>query len=213
MGVWYHVSMNVYFVRHGKSKGNIDKIYNQSDNIELSENGIGEVYKLAERFRDLKIDSLLTSPNKRALQTAFILGKKLNVEPQEEILLQELRRPSELQGKKEDDIEVTRIENIIQGKYNDRSFRYSDEENFYDLQNRAKKVISALENQNAENILVVSHKVPIRMFVAEMIFGELLSPSLFLQLREATDLYNASVTLCVYTSKWKLRYWNDISHL
>ena len=61
--------MKLYFVRHGESQGNVAGIH-QSGSVALSENGIIQAQKVAERFATIAIDVIFASDYTRALETA-----------------------------------------------------------------------------------------------------------------------------------------------
>lgn len=65
------------FVRHGITAWNVEKRAQGSANIPLHEEGIEGAKKIAERLAGEQWDIIYTSPQKRALQTAQIIGEKL----------------------------------------------------------------------------------------------------------------------------------------
>lgn len=67
-----------YFVRHGETDWNKEqKVMGQSD-IPLNENGILQAQAVAEKIQALPIDIIISSPLKRALATAEIIGNKIH---------------------------------------------------------------------------------------------------------------------------------------
>jgi len=76
------LTMKLYFVRHGQTKSNVDMAYGKSINDlddPLDETGISQANELAEKLKDTKFDVLVSSPLKRAHQTAKIINKKHNL--------------------------------------------------------------------------------------------------------------------------------------
>lgn len=60
----------VYLVRHAKSVGNTERIFQGRSNLGLSSEGIAQLPQLAERFRKIPLDAIYSSPLQRAMQTA-----------------------------------------------------------------------------------------------------------------------------------------------
>ncbi len=67
--------MDLYIIRHGESQGNIG---NDVENPELTEHGRKQAELLALRLRNIKFDAILSSPLKRAIQTATPLSELRN---------------------------------------------------------------------------------------------------------------------------------------
>ncbi|TYB31933.1 MAG: histidine phosphatase family protein, partial [Candidatus Mcinerneyibacterium aminivorans] len=65
--------MEIYFVRHGETKGNKEKKFRGRTDYPLNENGKNQAKKLKEKLKKYKFDKLLTSPLKRAHETAKII--------------------------------------------------------------------------------------------------------------------------------------------
>lgn len=75
--------MKLYIVRHGETDWNLDnKIQGQTDTV-LNDNGRKQAEELADRVsRELgEIKRIYTSRQRRALETAQIIGRKLSVFP------------------------------------------------------------------------------------------------------------------------------------
>jgi len=74
--------MKLYLVRHGETDWNIqNKIQGQTD-IVLNETGKRQAQALAELLREsYRIDVIYTSPQRRALETAQVIGRKMGIEP------------------------------------------------------------------------------------------------------------------------------------
>jgi broad specificity phosphatase PhoE len=70
---------NVYFLRHGESRGNSARIIQGRHDSDLSELGLRQSEGVAPWFRDRDIDTILCSPLKRALQTAEVVGRLLGI--------------------------------------------------------------------------------------------------------------------------------------
>jgi probable phosphoglycerate mutase len=72
--------MRYFFVRHGESTANTQKILsNREDSPGLTEMGIQQAKSLAERLSTEKFECLYSSPILRAQQTSRIIAERLNL--------------------------------------------------------------------------------------------------------------------------------------
>jgi len=60
----------IYLVRHCEARGNIDREFHGSFDSDISDNGREQLRRLSERFRDIPLDALYSSPLRRARLTA-----------------------------------------------------------------------------------------------------------------------------------------------
>ena len=71
------IQKSFYFLRHGETDWNKQqKIMGQSD-IPLNKTGVLQARTVAEKIQGLPIDTIVTSPLKRAYKTAEIIGNKI----------------------------------------------------------------------------------------------------------------------------------------
>lgn len=76
--------LKLILIRHGETDGNSQKRYLGVTDISLNKNGIEEASKLKEKLNKEKIDIVLSSPLKRAVETANFLSDNI-------VLVDELR--------------------------------------------------------------------------------------------------------------------------
>ena len=67
----------IYIVRHGQSVANAQGRYGMDS--DLTETGRAQAKELAEKFKDLHFDAILSSPLKRAHETAQIIAAEHNL--------------------------------------------------------------------------------------------------------------------------------------
>lgn len=207
--------MIIYFVRHGESEGNSQNMH-QFSHTPLSEKGRKQAEALAERLKDVNFDLIYSSSSARAKETAEIINKIVNsrVETWDDLI--EMKMPSEIRGKKVDDPEVMKIKKVIWENYPKGNWKYSDEETFEELNERAKKVLKHLEEiHNDQTILVVSHSTMIKAIVGIIVFGEKLTPDTLFAMRFHMWAQNTGITICEKHPKygWQLNTWNDMTHV
>lgn len=71
--------LNVYFLRHGESKGNSARLIQGRQDLPLSEKGLRQAEAVAGWLADKHIEVLLSSPLERAVQTARAVGQVLGL--------------------------------------------------------------------------------------------------------------------------------------
>lgn len=205
--------MKVYFVRHGEGEHNIKKLYSHPD-FSLTEKGKKQAGIAANRVKALPIEIIISSTFKRTQQTTEIINKQLKKEVIYSDLAIEIKRPSEIAGKSQADPEVIKIKREMDKNFHLPDWRYSDEENFYDLRKRALDFIKFLESLNYEHILVVTHLVFIQAVVLTMMLKENLAPEVLLRAYRFLEIETSGLTICEYKGDdWYLVTWNDHAHL
>ena len=205
--------MKLYFVRHGESAGNAAGIH-QPSTIGLSGLGKKQAKFLAKRSTKLPIDIVLTSDYERAKQTAEVIAKTINKKVIVSELLREIRRPSEIVGRPIDHTEVVKIKQMMKENTHDPQWRYSDEENIYDLKERAKKFLGYIAKFKEKNIFIVTHGDFLRMVILLMLDEKLATHDLYHKIRRFLPMNNTGITICEDDAAgWRLITWNDHTHL
>jgi probable phosphoglycerate mutase len=210
-----------YFVRHGESLLNAASIRQGSEGS-LSEKGQEQALDTGKRLTSHKIDIILASPYIRTKETANIINSQLKEQKKIEYidLLHERRNPSEIIGKPMSDPEVKKIVETIDKTYHSDDYRYSDEENFKDLKDRARTLLEYLSGRPENDVLVVTHGIFLRMVVAYIEYGERLNAATYNTLSFFNASNNAAVTICEYKKgwfgpakdkRWKVLAWDDYS--
>lgn len=212
--------MNLYFVRHGESEANVANL-RQGPHGSLSEVGREQAGVVAQRFKDIPLDLIISSPYERAKETAEILNAQLQKEMIFSDLLVERKHPGEVVDKPGDHPEVIEVLDLIDKNYHNEHWRFSDEENFVDVKQRAIRAIRYVRGLEKENIMILTHGTFIRFVVAVMMFGEGLTSHEFLRFARFVDLKNTGITLCRFKEdadkkgggEWRMVAWNDHAHL
>lgn len=184
--------MNIYFIRHGETVANKHNTIQGIDDV-LTEKGRQQAEILAHRLCSAFINEILTSPLPRALETAKIIGQKLDLTPKIVESLTEITNPSSLIGlhsKDEKVLEANSLTKPMRLKY--PAWKYEDEENYIEIMERVQHTISYFVNQSesADNILVISHGKFIRAVCACMMLGEYLDHNIYQKLTRTMELSN-----------------------
>jgi broad specificity phosphatase PhoE len=151
--------MKLLFVRHGQTDFNKNKLpQGQEIDAPLNDTGIQQAEEAAKFLPD-NIDFIITSPLKRASQTAEILNKKLDKKIEFNDDIKELRYGS-LAGKPWPEIEVLTGDKDAYQKDKDILFDYRKfgGDSAEDLKRRVEKFISEVKEKYPDkNILVATH--------------------------------------------------------
>lgn len=206
--------MKIYLVRHGETEDNSKSIY-MPPQAALSKIGIKQTKTLANRFASLPVDLIISSPFKRAKQTAmaihFVVDKKVILDEN----LKEIVRPSDFIGLGINDLHPIKVKKLFELNQDDPSWHYSDEENFFDVKKRAEKFLQSLDKFKEGKIVVVTHAFFMKLLLSVMLFEEKLTPEIFFKLYNFLDIQNTGITVCEKNQdgKWQLVTWNDHAHL
>lgn len=207
----------IYVVRHGESEGNAGVI-RQSASTPLTEHGRAQAGFIAERAKNLRFDTIISSTMTRAIETAAIISETTGKNLEYSDLFTERRRPTIVQGQHKDAPHVLEAEAAIQANFTNAEFRHSDEENFSDLRRRAASALTYLIEREEQELLVVSHGFFTRILIASALFGTDLSAEACEQVIQKFRMNNTGITILAYDrddlpNEWCLMVWNDHAHL
>ncbi len=203
-----------YFVRHGETTLDAEHT-RQGENGALSENGRRQAERTGRYLKHFPIKSIIASPYERARETAGIINRHLNVPIVYSPLLVERRNPSEIIGKRDDDPIVVKIVDQMDRSYHKDTYRFSDEENFEDLKNRAHQALAFLSRQGGSETCVVTHSLFLKMLVAYLLYRKRLHAADYIKLSFFNASDNASITVCEFHPwKWfsRTRGWEVVSY-
>nr|WP_249308211.1 histidine phosphatase family protein [Lederbergia citrea] len=182
-------------IRHGETDWNaLGKIQGKTD-IPLNKNGIQQAQECREFLKDSKWDVIITSPLKRAKQTAEIINEGLNVP------LIEMDNFSERYF---GDAEGMTLEERLTA-YPDKN--YPNQEDRLSFINRIMAGIKTI-NQKYGNrkVLLVVHGAVINAILATLSNGKIGSGK--------TTLINACISnIHFHEEKWEILNFNQVSHL
>lgn len=207
----------IYFVRHGETVLNAKNI-RQGPEGPLSDKGREQATATAKRFpkENGRPQVIVASPYQRTKETAGIIANELNMSVEYCDLLVERRNPTEIVGHEGGEKGIKEIIDRMDKSYHADDLRYSDEENFSDLKERAKKLLEYITHRPEERLIMVTHGIFLKMVVSYMLYGEKLTASMYNNLSYFNPMNNAGMTICTYTThwfkknEWKLLVWNDL---
>lgn len=157
--------MDILITRHGQTEWNVLKKVQGKADIELNENGINQAVLTAKNLRNEKIDLIISSPLKRALQTAQIINQSKNIP----IIIDERiseRDFGEFEGKETKNFN---FEEFWSYKVNKK---YEKAENIKDFFDRIYKFLDETkEKYKNKRILIVTHggvSIPMKCYFSEI---------------------------------------------
>ena len=144
--------MEIYVMRHGRTFWNEQGITQGRTNNELSDFGKEFTKKVAENFKDKKIDVIFTSPLKRTMQTSEIINQYHNVKIVKDERIIEIDEGI-FTGTRF--IDLTDEEKVLKKAYS-QSCNIESPLNVF---SRVKDFVNWLKVQPYNSVLVVSHGI------------------------------------------------------
>lgn len=154
--------MKIFFVRHGKTEENEKGIIMGHLPGTLSSLGLKQANTKAKMLKDREIDFICSSDLKRALDTGNIIARSLHMPLKSTKALRECQL-----GKLQGSIIDPNLEYKFDTDYCKNKFKKYSVEHPSDFYKRLKTFLSFLYNNYSDKtILIVSHSIAFRFFVA-----------------------------------------------
>jgi broad specificity phosphatase PhoE len=144
---------HLYFIRHGQSQANADKVIAGSHESPLSELGRRQATfagKTAKQY--LRFDLIVSSPMGRALETAGLIADQIGYARENILIIDDLRE------RNLGDVEGQAYQHSpkVDGNYEDAE-NVPGVEPLQELFDRVDGVLRALKNRPEKNILIAGH--------------------------------------------------------
>ena len=197
-----------YWVRHAESDWNAENRLCGRTDVALSKMGRLQARRLAERFAPLPVEALLTSPLRRAVETAEIIAARLGIQPVVELSLVELNYGA-WEGMTFAEILQRDGGNFRAWEADPGAVAPPGGESGEEALTRVAPFLDSLRTRHPQgNVVVVSHKTLSRLIVCHVLG---LSPS---EYRRRLTMDNAAVSIIQPEEPgWRLVLLNDTSHL
>lgn len=153
----------LFLIRHASCSGLGLTLWGRTANITLDLKGELQAQRLAERFKDVKLDAIYSSPMERALQTAEPLARNANLEVKESQALNEIDF-GDWTGKTFDELSS----DDVWRRFNTRrsATAIPGGESFLEVQNRIVKELNTIASRHVNGrVAVVTHADVIRAAV------------------------------------------------
>ena len=153
-----------FLIRHASCNGLGQTLWGRTPGICLNQTGELQAQRLADRFKNLTLDAIYSSPLERALQTAEVFARSMKLEVRRSDAVNEIDF-GEWTGKTFDELSVDEQWRRFNGHRSMTTIPGG--ESFLEVQNRIVKEIDALAQQHGEaRVALVSHADVIRAAVA-----------------------------------------------
>jgi len=205
----------IYFVRHGEAEVNVSDVFGDGSSP-LTPRGHEQAAFIAQRASKLPLEKIVASTMVRAQETAAHIAKRTGHPIESTDLFVERRRPSEHLGARKDDPRSIEITQTLIDHFSEPGYRFSDEENFEDLRERAGQALTHLEQMPEKHILVVTHGFFLRVLVAVAVFGKNLSGEECDRFIRTFHMENTGLSVLGFDPKFEKSpwwVWNDHAHL
>lgn len=157
--------MDVYFIRHGQTDGNI-ALRHQHSNTPINRLGKLQAESVARKVAKIHPTNIVTSTNLRAVETTKIIAEKCGrISPETHPAFEELRRPSWLTGNRF--VSLTTALYILRWFF---GFKIKgDGESYEEFRKRIIEARTLLESlPENSRVVVVSHAVFINLFLEHL---------------------------------------------
>lgn len=201
--------MEIYIIRHGETDWNVEGKIQGQTNSNLTEKGIEQAHRTAEKLKNINFSALYSSDLNRAMKTAEILvngNHPLTIQDDERL---RERKFGYLEGVSHDVFKKDYPGIYEKFRSNDPAYRIPEGESKNDLAARAVIFFEDIIQKHGENeiILVVTHGGIINMFTRYILGINYGAPRKF-------SIRNAAINIVQYQDNdWRLITLGDISHL
>lgn len=159
----------LYLVRHGETELNAKKVCYGWTDCALNQKGVRQAQRVARMLEEVTFDAVISSPLKRARETAAIVGK---VSPEEIILDERLRELNfgSWEGKHYQRIEKEDPENWLFWINNWKEAAPPGGEPFIKMYRRVEESVKEILDKYAEEtLLIVSHQGCLRTIMCMLL--------------------------------------------
>ncbi len=199
----------IYLVRHAEAEGNASEFFQGCTQTHLTEKGKNQLAYLAERFSDIPLDAVYTSPYLRAKQTADAINRYHNLPIYEDSALHEING-GDWEGKPWAILPAAYPEEYALWTGEMWRFHAPNGESMADVYQRMTDAVSRIAREHqGQTVAIVSHGCAIRNFLSFAEFG------VAARLADVGWADNTAVSLVEYDTDagWQLIFKNDADHL
>ena len=198
----------LFLVRHGATRLTSESRFSGDVGVDLSDEGRGQVRRLAERLADQRIDAVYSSPLGRTVETAAILCKPHGISP---ILRDGLREISHghWEGLTREEVEARFSEEYAAWEMDPFTFAPTGGEPGLGVLARALPVVREIVDAHAgQQVVLVSHKATLRLILSSLLGFD---PRGY---RDRLDQSPACLNVVDFKDpvRARLMLFNDISH-
>lgn len=212
--------MRVHFIRHGESASNAAPgamALPDAQGDRLTELGWEQACEAGRHLEPIGATRILTSPLRRARETAEAIAETLDLEIVELHELHELRESDGYGGLSPEEQRLRRWSVWMSEHADDPDHSYRGGESFNDVLGRVRSVQARLVAEPDDNVLAVSHGIFLRFFLMWSVLGQAFGPGLAQRLWQ---LRSHNCGLCTFehegpdpggyaTDSWRCLTWME----
>lgn len=205
--------VELYLIRHAEAMGNVQEFFQGSLDVDISPKGYRQLEELKERFKNIKLDKIYTSPLTRAVKTARLVNYYQHLDLIRNPEIVEING-GDFEGKSWVDLPTLYPEQYNNWKNNQEEFQAPNGENMQDVYNRIVFAMNKIIEENLKfnkdvTIAVVSHGCAIKNYQCY------LNHRGISYMKNLGWADNSSVSKINFNSliDWNIEYLNDSSHL
>ncbi len=147
----------LYLARHGELVTSHEWRYVGHMDVALNDKGRAQISRLARRLSMEKIDVLLSSDLMRTVESAWIIGKAIGLEPAAEPAFREIHL-GQWEGLTREEITARFTQEFDQRSADIAGYRIQGGESFIDMRDRViPRLTACLDQHQGKNILLVAH--------------------------------------------------------
>jgi len=192
--------------RHGETAWNVERIFRGRSEVELDDVGMRQAELLGEYLSNLKLDAIYSSPVRRALDTANIVARYQKIDVRVAQGLSDMHF-GEWQSLSEQEVRRRYPALLDEWHSTPERIRMPGGESLEDVRNRSMQVVSGVVSKYDGSVLLVSHRVVIKVLVCSLLG---LDNSHFWNIGQDVG----GVTIFSYVNgRFVLTRHNDTSHL
>jgi len=162
--------MKIYFIRHGEAIDDVEDRYGGWADFPLSSRGVEQARETGQKLksRGVTAEAILTSPFKRAHQTAEEIGKILGLPVETSVYLKERNTYGLLCGERKDEAKE-KYPDLVSAYENDEPVAgYEPYEAFLE---RVKKLVELLPSLGYETLICATHGKLLKAFLNDVVGG------------------------------------------
>lgn len=161
------MGLKLYLVRHGESAWNVQHLYTGQQDVPLSELGVLQAERVAEKFAALELNAIYASPLKRAHDTAKPTARRKNLPVRLDARLAEIHHGA-WEGNPAAVIREQYADEYHAWRTQPHRMTMPDGESLADVSARVQNFLQNLLAEHHDgNILIVTHDAALRVLVMQ----------------------------------------------
>ena len=159
----------IIFLRHAQAKNNVERILaGRKEGFPLTQIGLQQAEKIAKFLKPLEISAIYSSPIERAISTAKLAAKSLNLEVKTDSRLTEIEMGM-FSGMFYEDM-FTKYGNVFLKFYQDNPIiEENGVETFSNVKKRVLDIVNYCSKEHkGQNVLLVTHMDPIKAILSNI---------------------------------------------